>query len=50
MALLRAAGAERFVLDRLYPDGDAPLACELEQVRAALERVAELLLSLVSVP
>lgn len=37
-ALLRAAGAERFMLDRLLLDGDAPLRCEVERVRVALER------------
>ncbi len=40
-ALIRAAGAERFVLDRLCLDGDAPLRCEVERVRAALGRVVE---------
>ena len=40
-ALIRAAGAERFVLDRLCMDGDAPLRCEVERVRAALGRVVE---------
>ncbi|MGI3899771.1 MAG: hypothetical protein ACRYGP_17565 [Janthinobacterium lividum] len=39
--LIRAAGAERFVLDRLCLDDDAPMACELERVGMALERVAE---------
>ncbi len=38
--LIRAAGAERFVLDRLCLDDEAPLACEVERVRAALGRVA----------
>ena len=38
--LLRAAGADRFALDRLCLDGDAPLGCEVERVRAALERIA----------
>jgi hypothetical protein len=38
--LLRAAGAERFALDRLYLNDDAPLSSEVERVRAALERVA----------
>ena len=38
--LIRAAGAERFVLDRLCLDGDAPLSSEVERVTAALERVA----------
>ena len=37
--LLRAAGAERFVLDRLCLEDDAPLSSEVERVRAALERV-----------
>ena len=37
--LLRATGAERFVLDRLCLDDDAPLSSEVERVRAALERV-----------
>ena len=41
-ALLRAAGAERFVLDRLCLDDDAPLRCEMERVREALGRVAEI--------
>ena len=39
-ALFRAAGAERFALDRLCLDGDLPLRCEIERVRAALGRVA----------
>ena len=38
-ALIRAAGAERFVLDRLCMDDDAPLRCEVERVREALDRV-----------
>ena len=38
-ALIQAAGAERFVLDRLCLDDDAPLRCEVERVRAALDRV-----------
>ena len=37
--LIRAAGAERFVLDRLCLEDDAPLSSEVERVRAALERV-----------
>ena len=37
--LIRAAGAERFVLDRLCLDDDAPLSSEVERVRAALGRV-----------
>ena len=37
-ALIRAAGAERFMLDRLCLDGDAPLRCEVERVREALGR------------
>ena len=37
--LIRAAGAERFVLDRLCLDDDAPLRCEVERVREALDRV-----------
>ena len=37
--LLRAAGAERFVLDRLCLDDNAPLSSEVERVRAALGRV-----------
>ncbi len=37
--LIRAAGAERFVLDRLRLEDDAPMACEVERVRAALERL-----------
>ena len=39
-ALLITVGADRFVLDRLCLDGDAPLRCEVERVRAALGRVA----------
>lgn len=39
-AMLRAAGAERFALDRLCLDDDPPLRCEVERVRAALGRVA----------
>ena len=39
--LIRAAGAERFVLDRLCLDGDVPMACEVERVRVALGRVAK---------
>ena len=39
--LIREAGAERFVLDRLCLDDDAPLSSEVERVRAALERVGE---------
>ncbi|RYC29679.1 hypothetical protein D3273_22655 [Lichenibacterium minor] len=38
-ALIRAAGAERFVLDRLCLDDDAPLRCEVERVRVALGRM-----------
>ncbi len=41
-ALIRAAGAERFVLDRLVLDDDPPLACEVERIREALGRVASL--------
>ena len=41
--LIRAAGAERFVLDRLCIDDDASLWSEVELVRAALERVAKCL-------
>ena len=37
--MIRAAGAERFVLDRLCLDDDASLLSEVERVRAALERV-----------
>ena len=37
-ALIRVAGAERFMLDRLCLDGDAPLRCEVERVREALGR------------
>ena len=37
--MIRAAGAERFVLDRLCLDDDAPLSSEVERVRAALGRV-----------
>ena len=40
--MIRAAGAERFVLDRLCLDDDAPLSSEVDRVRAALERVARL--------
>ena len=40
--MIRAAGVERFVLDRLCLDDDAPLSSEMERVRAALERVAEM--------
>ena len=43
--LIRAAGAERFVLDRLCLDDDAPLSSEVERVRAALGRVAGSFLS-----
>ena len=42
-ALIRAAGAERFVLDRLCLDGDAPLRCEVERVRATFDRIFLLL-------
>jgi hypothetical protein len=38
--VIRAAGAERFLLDRLCIDDDAPLSSEVGRVRAALERVA----------
>ena len=38
--MIRAAGAERLVLDRFVLDDDAPLSSEVERVRAALERVA----------
>ena len=34
--------AEWFVLDRLCLENEAPLACEVERVRAALGRVAGL--------
>ena len=37
--LIRAAGAERFVLDRPCLDDDAPLASEMERVRAALGKI-----------
>ena len=37
--VIRAAGAERFVLDRLVLDDDAPLSSEVERVRAALEKM-----------
>ena len=40
--LIRVAGAERFVLDRLCLDNDAPLSSEVERVRAALGRVAKM--------
>ena len=36
-ALIRAAGAERFALDRLCLDGDAWSRCEVRKVREALE-------------
>ena len=39
--MIQVAGAERFVLDRLVLDDDAPLSSEVERVRAALERVAK---------
>jgi hypothetical protein len=35
--MIRAAAAERFVLDRLCLDDDAPLSSEVERVRAALD-------------
>ena len=38
-ALIRAAGAERFMLDRLCLDDDAPMACDVERVREVLRRV-----------
>ena len=38
--IIRAAGADRFVLDRLVLDDDAPLSSEVERVRAALGRMA----------
>ncbi len=41
-ALIRAAGAERFVLDRLCLDGDAPLRCEVERLVEAIDRLARL--------
>ena len=41
-ALIRAAGAERFVLDRLVLDDEEPLRCEVERVRAALGRMVKL--------
>ncbi len=37
--LIQAAGAERFVLDRVCLDDDASPTSEVEQVREALERV-----------
>ena len=37
--VIRAAGAEQFVLDRLCLDDDGPLSSEVERVRAALERI-----------
>ncbi len=40
-ALLRVVSAERWPLDRLCLDDEAPLACEVERVRAALGRVAD---------
>ena len=36
--LIRAAGAERFVLDRLCLEDDGSLSSEVERVRPALER------------
>ena len=48
--LILAAGAERFVLDRLCLNGAAPLSSEVERVRAALERVAEYSHASVRVP
>ena len=42
-ALIRAAGAERFALDRLCLDDDAPLRCEVERVGAAFDRICLLL-------
>ena len=36
VVLIRAAGAERLMLDRLCLDGDPPLRCEVDRVRAAL--------------
>ena len=41
-ALIRAAGTERFVLDRLCLDDDAPLGCEVERVREALGQTSKL--------
>ncbi|RYB01664.1 hypothetical protein [Lichenibacterium ramalinae] len=41
--LIRAAGAERFVLDRLCLDDDAPLPFEVERVRTALGRVVKMM-------
>ena len=41
-ALIRAAGAERFMLDRLCLDDEEPLRCEVERVRAALGRMVKL--------
>ena len=35
------ASAERFVLGRLCLEDEAPLACEMERVRSALERLME---------
>ena len=40
-ALLQAAGADRFVLDRLCLDGDTPLACEVERVRVEFRRARD---------
>lgn len=40
--IIAAAGPERFVLDRLCLEDDAPLACEVERVGAALGRLAEI--------
>ena len=42
-AMIRAAGAERFMLDRLTLNGEAPLRCEVERVRAALGRITGLM-------
>lgn len=40
-AMIQSVGAERWPLDRLCLDGDAPLRCEVERIRAALGRVAD---------
>ena len=40
--LIQATGTERFTLDWLCLDGDAPLRCEVERVRVALDRLTRL--------
>lgn len=41
-ALLRVVGAERWPLDRLCLDDEAPMRCEVERVMEALDRLAHL--------